>query len=77
LTAGRFLCREGGWIAVLAMENGISDEDMVCQLLNSDHVLVHPGYFYDFDEDDCLVISLLTRPDRLITGIDRLIHRFL
>jgi len=72
LTTGRMLCREGGWTAVIAMQNGISDEDMVCRLLNSDHVLVHPGYFYDFEEGDCLVVSLLTRPDRFKTGIDRI-----
>jgi alanine-synthesizing transaminase len=76
LTTGRMLQREGGWTAVIAIQNGISDEDMVCRLLDSDHVLVHPGYFYDFEEDDCLVISLLTRPDRLMTGIDRLVSRF-
>jgi alanine-synthesizing transaminase len=76
LTTGRMLCREGGWTAVIAMQNGISDEDMVCRLLESDHVLVHPGYFYDFEEESCLVISLLTRPDRLMTGIDRLVSRF-
>ncbi|MBI5591056.1 MAG: pyridoxal phosphate-dependent aminotransferase [Deltaproteobacteria bacterium] len=76
LTAGRMLQREGGWTAVIAMQNGISDEDMVCRLLESDQVLVHPGYFYDFDEDDCLVISLLTRPDRLTAGIDRLVSLF-
>ena len=76
LTTGRMLERKGGWTAVIAMQNGISDEDMVCRLLDSDHVLVHPGYFYDFEEDGCLVISLLTRPDRLMTGIDRLVSRF-
>lgn len=76
LTTGRMLCREGGWTAVIAMQNGISDEDMVCNLLESDHVLVHPGYFYDFEEESCLVISLLTRPDPFMTGIDRLVSRF-
>jgi alanine-synthesizing transaminase len=76
LTAGRMLCREGGWSAVVAMQNGISDEDMVCRLLESDHVLVHPGYFYDFEEESCLVVSLLTRPDRFMTGIDGLVSRF-
>jgi len=76
LMTGRMLCREGGWTAVIAMQNGISDEDMVCRLLDTDHVLVHPGYFYDFEEESCLVVSLLTRPDRFMTGIDRLVSRF-
>jgi alanine-synthesizing transaminase len=76
LTTGRMLQREGGWTAVIDMQNGISDEDMVCRLLELDHVLVHPGYFYDFEEDGCLVISLLTCSDRFMTGIDRLVSRF-
>ncbi len=76
LTAGRMLPREGGWAGILAMQNGIPDEDMVCRLLVEDHVLVHPGYFYDVAADDCLVVSLLTRPDVFTTGIDRLISRF-
>jgi alanine-synthesizing transaminase len=76
LTTGRMLCREGGWTAVVAMQNGISDEDMVCRLLESDHVLVHPGYFYDFEEESCLVISLLTRPEQFKAGMDRLVSRF-
>jgi alanine-synthesizing transaminase len=75
LTTGRILCREGGWSAVIAMQNGKSDEDMVCELLEADHVLLHPGYFYDFEEDGCLIISLLTRPERFMTGIDRLVSR--
>jgi aspartate/methionine/tyrosine aminotransferase len=76
LTAGRMLPREGGWAGILAMQNGISDEDMVCRLLQKDQVLVQPGYFYDFDVDDCLVVSLLTRPDIFREGIDRLVSRF-
>ena len=76
LTAGRLLPREGGWSGILAMQNGLSDEDMVCRLLVDDHVLVHPGYFYDFDVDDCLVVSLLTRQDVFTEGIDRLVSRF-
>ncbi len=76
LTTGRVLGREGGWVAIIAMQNGISDEEMVCRLLELDQVLVHPGYFYDVDADSCLVISLLTRPDRFMTGIDRLVSRF-
>lgn len=76
LTAGRMLCREGGWSAVVAMQNGISDEDMVCRLLDADHVLVHPGYFYDFAEESCLVVSLLTRPESFMNGIDALVSRF-
>ena len=33
------------------------------RLLEQQHVLVHPGYFFDFPRDGYLVVSLLTRPD--------------
>ena len=32
-------------------------------LLERQHLLVHPGYFFDFPRDGYLVVSLLTRPD--------------
>lgn len=66
---------EGGWYAIVEMQNGVSDEDMVCHLLEADHVLVHPGYYYDISEEGCLVVSLLTRPDVFTAGIDRLALR--
>ena len=33
------------------------------RLLERHHLLVHPGYFFDFPRDGYLVVSLLTRPD--------------
>lgn len=71
----RILRREGGWYAILEARNGISDEDMVCRLLKSDHVLTHPGYYYDISEEGCLVFSLLTRPDIFAAGVGRVAQR--
>jgi len=50
---------DGGWYAVLRLPAGFSDEDFAITLLQTHHVLVHPGHFYDFSTEDCLVISLL------------------
>jgi len=72
----RIFLREGGWYAVIAIQAGISDEDMVCKLLETDHVLIHPGYYYDFYEEDCLVMSLLTQSDIFTEGVRRLVSRF-
>ena len=65
---------EGGWYAVLRLPAGLSDEEFAIKLLQTHHVLVHPGHFYDFSGEDYLVISLLTPPDVLREGIARLIQ---
>lgn len=60
---------EGGWYAVLRVSGERSDEDLAIEVMRKAHVLVHPGHFYDFGSDDCLVISLITPPDQLQRGI--------
>jgi aspartate/methionine/tyrosine aminotransferase len=54
---------EGGWYAVLPLPAGLTDEDAALHLLQESSVLVHPGYFFDFQED-CLVVSLLPESGR-------------
>lgn len=61
---------EGGWSAVLQVPQLRSEEALVLDLLEHDNVLVHPGYFFDFDREAFLVISLLIEPqafDRAVT----------
>jgi hypothetical protein len=38
-------------------------------------VLVHPGYFFDFDREAYVVVSLLTPPDQFERGIVRVLAR--
>ncbi len=52
----------GGWYASLYFENR-DDEVFVFQLLQKHRILVHPGFFFDFQEDGWIVVSLLTEPD--------------
>ena len=54
---------EAGWYAVVQIPNLASEETVVLELLDSVGVLVHPGYFFDFDREAFLVVSLLPRPD--------------
>jgi hypothetical protein len=61
---------EGGWSAVLEVPATMSDEALVLRLLDA-HVLVHPGYFFDFARGAFLVVSLLPRPDVFRDGVDR------
>ena len=50
----------GGWYAVVRL--GEDDEELTLRLLREKHVLVQPGFFFDFDEDGWVVISLLQDP---------------
>jgi hypothetical protein len=53
---------DGGWSAVIALPPVRSDEEWALALLEHD-VVVHPGYFYNFDEPGRLVLSLLPPPE--------------
>src|SRR5262249_13254426 len=57
--ACRVLDAEGGWYAVLQVPSFEPEEDLVVRLLTERHVLVHPGYFFDFPRESFLIVSLL------------------
>jgi hypothetical protein len=70
-TALTLLPPEGGWTAVLRLPAIHDDETWSLLLLEQAGVLTHPGYFYDFTDGAFLVLSLLTDPATLATGIER------
>ena len=53
---------EGGWTAIVRVPALRPEEDLVLSLLQREHVLVHPGYFFDFESEAFLVVSLLPQP---------------
>lgn len=53
---------EAGWYAVMQIPALASEETMVLDLLEDTGVLVHPGYFFDFEREAFVVISLLPDP---------------
>ncbi|HJT18467.1 MAG TPA: pyridoxal phosphate-dependent aminotransferase [Thermoanaerobaculia bacterium] len=63
---------EGGWSAVLRVPRVESDEDLAVRLIAQHGVVVHPGYFFDFDSDGYIVVSLLTQPSQFDEGVRRL-----
>ncbi|MCK6557864.1 pyridoxal phosphate-dependent aminotransferase [candidate division KSB1 bacterium] len=71
----KLLRREGGWYAALALPPAVREEEFTLALLEQDHVLVHPGYFFDFAQEGFLVVSLLTRPELFQEGMARLLLR--
>lgn len=60
----------GGWYA--AMRLGDDDEQLTLRLLREKHVLVQPGFFFDFDEDGWVVVSLLQPSDVFAEAVLRL-----
>ncbi len=63
---------EGGWSAVIQLPSVHTDEEWALSLLESRHVYIQPGYFYDFMEPACMVLSLLTEPQSFQFGIEQL-----
>ena len=73
--AAGLLRTEGGWYAVVRVPATKSEEALALELLEQDHVLVHPGYFFDFSREAFLVTSLLPEPERFAAAIERVLAR--
>jgi alanine-synthesizing transaminase len=71
-SAGNILAVEGGWYIVVQVPRVRSEEEWTLELLDREDVLVQPGYFYDFESEAYLVISLLTAPQVFREGMGRL-----
>jgi alanine-synthesizing transaminase len=63
----------GGWTAVLRVPATRSEESLALDLLEREHVVVQPGYFYDFPHEAFLVVSLLTEPTSFAHGLHRIV----
>ena len=61
----------GGWYATLRLPNTQNDEAWTLALLDAG-VVVQPGYFYDFEDECVIVVSLLTPEAIFDEGIARL-----
>jgi alanine-synthesizing transaminase len=69
----QLLNTEGGWYAVIRVPRTRSEEEWCLDLLEQNGVLVQPGYFFDFESEAFLVLSLLTCGDIFQEGIRRLL----
>jgi alanine-synthesizing transaminase len=72
IRAVRVLPVEGGWSAVLRVPNTRGDEELALALLDRG-VIVHPGYFFDFQRDGFVVLSLLTETTTFEEGVRRIV----
>ena len=64
---------EGGWSSVVRVPATRSEEQLVLHLLEQEHVLVHPGYFFDFPSEAYLVVSLLPPPAVFRDAVERVL----
>jgi aspartate/methionine/tyrosine aminotransferase len=71
-SAGGVLNVEGGWYAVVQVPRTRSEEEWVLGLLEQLSVIVQPGFFFDFESEAFLVLSLLTPPATFADGSKRL-----
>ncbi|MBK8482517.1 MAG: aminotransferase class I/II-fold pyridoxal phosphate-dependent enzyme [Proteobacteria bacterium] len=60
----------GGWSGVLRLPAPRGEEALVLELLERERVVVHPGYFFDFDGGGShVIVSLLVPPETLRAGV--------
>jgi aspartate/methionine/tyrosine aminotransferase len=71
-SAATILRTEGGWYAVLQVPRTRTEEEWTLKLLGESDVLVQPGFFFDFETEAFLVLSLLPEPAVFAEGMTRL-----
>jgi alanine-synthesizing transaminase len=65
---------EGGWYATLHVPRTKTEEEWSLELLDKRDVLVQPGFYFDFESEAFLVLSLLTPPHVFAEGLRRLLE---
>jgi alanine-synthesizing transaminase len=71
-SAANILAVEGGWYITLRVPRTRTEEEWALSLLATENVLVQPGFFFDFESEAFLVVSLLTRPAIFADGVARI-----
>ncbi len=74
-SAANILAVEGGWYITLQVPRVRSEEEWTLELLEHADVLVQPGFFYDFEAEAYLVVSLLTATEIFREGLGRLVSK--
>jgi hypothetical protein len=74
--ACEILRMEGGWSAVIRVPSTRPEEQLTLDLLRTERILVHPGYFFDFQHEAYVVISLLP-PDEIFADASARLLQFM
>lgn len=67
---------EGGWCALLEVPRVHADEEWAALILERASIWLQPGYFYDFQREGFLVLSLLPEPGVFADALERLFFIF-
>jgi alanine-synthesizing transaminase len=65
---------EGGWYGILQVPRTRTGEEWALNLLREMNVYIHPGYFFDFEQDNVLVLSLLPEAKQFEEGARRIVE---
>ncbi len=66
---------EAGWYAILRLPRTKSEEEWALEFLDQDRVYLYPGYFFDFEQEAFVVVSLLVPCEVFKEGISRILRR--
>lgn len=66
---------DGGWTALLQVPSVQDEEAFVLELLEKEHLFVHPGYFFDCEEKGILAMNLLLPEKDFQQALRRLLAR--
>jgi alanine-synthesizing transaminase len=64
---------EGGWNVIMRFPRILSDEAWAIRILKECNVLLHPGHFFEIDQEACLVASLLPEERTFSEGIGKIL----
>jgi hypothetical protein len=73
--AWELLPADGGWYAVLRVPRTHTEEEWCLLLAEEEGVLLHPGFFFDFESEAFLVASLLPEEGRFEEAMARVLGR--
>jgi aspartate/methionine/tyrosine aminotransferase len=65
---------QGGWYAILRVPALMSGDALAIRFMEQERLVVHPGYFYGFEGDGWIVLSLLPPLAEFSEGIERLLR---
>lgn len=65
---------EAGWNVLLQFPSSIDENELALRMLEQEHMLIQPGYFFDMTSNGFVAVSLLPEPDEFVHGIDCLLR---
>ena len=71
-SAAHVLHADAGWSVIVQLPRTRSEEAWLLDLLQQQHLIVQPGYFFDLPNECGIVLSLLTPPADFAEGLRRL-----